>query len=332
MLLLKRLWTLTERSVTAFFEDGCTQRAAAISYYVLFSMFPLVIFSVGIVGIFLRDPELQSQIVDAIMEALPLNPEQGRDDVTAVLQRVADDRSSALGVVGLVTLAWSGSAMFGVVRSALNQVFDVETPRPIVLQKFLDIALVLAFAPFFLASLVATSALRVGRAFSEDIEILANLENTLGAGWWLASTLLPVVFSFIAFFFVYWLIPAKRTPARYVLPGALAAALLFEGVKIGFSIYLEEFARYDIIFGSLGAVVAFMFWVFLSANILLLCGEFVSELPAVMAGRYDKPGPGPKLTTKQKIWKFLRGLVLSPRPPGEEERPRQKDRPAEEAD
>jgi membrane protein len=315
MLALRRLGILVYRSVKGFFDDGCTQRAAAISYYVLFSLFPLVIFSVGILGLVLEDKELQEDLVDAIMDNIPLSQDEGRDDVTSTLEEVAGSRSGAIGTLGLIFLAWSASSMFGVIRSSLNHVFHVQAPRPLVLQKLLDLGIVLAFAPFFIGSVVATSALRLARSASEDLHFLGDLPESMGAAWWLASTALPIAISFLAFFFVYWLIPARRTPARYVLPGALLAAVLFEVVKVGFSIYLENFASYNVVFGSLGAVVAFLFWVYLSANILLLGAEFVSELPDVLAGRFDEraPSTGPQRTTKEKVLRLLRSLVIRPR-------------------
>lgn len=313
----RRIRVLAYRSVKGFFDDGCTQRAAAISYYVLFSLFPLVIFSVGILGLLLRDEQLQTDIVDAIMDTIPLSQDQGRNDVTDALQQVAKAQSSAIGFIGLIALAWSGSAMFGVVRSSLNDVFQVRS-RPIVTQKLLDLAWVLAFAPFFLASVFATSALRLVRTKSEDLAFIGELSQSLGDGWWVASTLLPILLSFVAFFLAYWLIPARRIQPRYIAVGAVLAAILFEAVKIGFNVYIEHFTEYNLIFGSLGAVIAFLFWVYLSANILLLGAEVVSELPDVMAGHFDakQPSTAPRRSFGQKALRFLRGLVLRPREDG----------------
>jgi len=315
VLAIRRLSVLVYRSIKGFFEDGCSQRAAAISYYVLFSLFPLVIFTVGILGLVLKDERFQADVVDAIMKNIPLSQDEGRNDVTNALQNVASTRSGALGIVGLLTLAWSGSSMFGVVRSSLNQVFHVTAARPIVLQKLLDLGIVLAFAPFFIGSVVATSALRIARTASEDLHYLGDLPENLGTAWWIASTALPITISFVAFFFTYWLIPARRTRAKYVVGGSLLAAVLFEIVKLGFTIYLENFSSYDVVFGSLGAVVAFLFWVYLSANILLLGAEVVSETPDIMAGHFDAPRPntGPQRTSRQKVLRLLRSLVLRPK-------------------
>ena len=314
-MVFRRASVLAYRSVKGFFDDQCTQRAAAISYYVLFSLFPLTIFTVGILGLVLQDEALQQDVVEAVMDNIPLSQDEGRTDVTSTLETVASARSGAIGIVGLITLAWSGSAMFGVLRSSLNHVFKVTTPRPIVLQKLLDLGIVLAFAPFFIGSIVATSALRLARTASEDLHFLGDLPENLGIAWWAASLALPIAISFVAFFFTYWLIPAKRTHAKYVVGGALLAAVLFEIVKLGFTIYLENFASYDVVFGSLGAVVAFLFWVYLSANILLLGAELVSETPDVMLGHYDikQPSLGPQRTTREKVLRFLRGLILRPR-------------------
>jgi membrane protein len=312
---LRRLGILAYRTVKGFFDDGCSQRAAAISYYVLFSLFPLVIFTVALLGLVLDSEALKQDVVDAVMENIPLSQDEGRNDIESTLEEVTSSRSSAIGVLGLVFLAWSASSMFGQVRSSLNHVFHVQAPRPIVLQKLLDLGTVLAFAPFFIGSVVATSALRLVRTKSEDVNFLGDLPETMGAAWWVASVALPIAISFVAFFFVYWLIPAWRTKPRYVVPGALLAAVLFEAVKVGFSIYLENFASYDLVFGSLGAVVAFLFWVYLSANILLLGAELVSNLPDVMAGRYDERAfsrtPQPPL--KAKVLRLLRGLILRPK-------------------
>jgi membrane protein len=311
---VRRLKVLAYRSVKGYFDDGCGQRAAAISYYVLFSLFPLVIFSVGILGLLLKDEQLQTEIVDAIMETIPLSQDQGRNDVTNALQEVAKTQTSAIGFIGLIALAWSGSAMFGVVRSSLNDVYHVRS-RPLVTQKLLDLAWVLAFAPFFLASVFATGALRVVRSKSEDLAIVGDIADSLGAGWWVASTLLPIILSFVAFFLAYWLIPARRIRPKYIVPGALFAAVLFEAVKIGFNVYIEHFTEYNLIFGSLGAVIAFLFWVYLSANILLLGAEVVSEMPDVMAGHFDAPQPSnkPRRSFGQKVLRLLRSLVIRQR-------------------
>jgi membrane protein len=313
-MLLRRLRILAFRSVKAFFEDSCSQRAAALSYYVLFSLFPLMILSVGIISFFLRDQSLQQDIVDQIMKNIPLSQDEGRANVSEALRNVASDQGGAIGIIGLIGMAWSGSALFGVLRSSLNVVFKVEQRRPLLIQKLFDIGIVLSFTPFFVLSIAATSTLRIAKRASEDVPVFGPAAQQLGFGWDVASFLLPVLISFVAFFLVYWLVPARRQPPRYIVPGALVAAVLFEIVKIGFNIYLENLGNYDVVFGSLGAVVAFLFWVFLSANTMLLGAEVTSLVPEALSGSYETPSQsqGPTLTAKERILHQARNLVLRP--------------------
>ena len=125
MLRARRSSVLIYRAVKAFFADNCSQRAAALSYYVLFSLFPLLIFSVGILGLVIQDSKLQSDIVDEVMSNIPLSQDEGRNDVRDALAAVARDQSGAIGIFGLLGLAWSGSAVFGVLRSSLNTIFRI---------------------------------------------------------------------------------------------------------------------------------------------------------------------------------------------------------------
>ena len=311
MLSFYHLRILAVRVVKEFGEDNCSQMAAAISYYVLFSLFPLLIFSMGIVGVVLQDSALQEDLIDAILKNIPFSEDEGRNDVTDAVRGVAGVGSGVLGLFGLLGMAWSGSNMFGVIRRSLNIAYGVDLHRPIVRQKLLDLGMVFGFAPFFILSLAATAGLRFAQAASDDAAFVGDLSQALGPLWTLASFLLPVVVSFSAFMFLYTIVPAATVKARDVWLGALLAALLFEATKVGFSIYLENFSNYDVVFGSLGAVVAFLFWVYLSANILLLGAEVASEYPRVVRGDYDAPpSTKPKLPLRTRAWVFLRGLVI----------------------
>ena len=303
-------------TIKAFFQDGSGQQAAAISYYVLFSIFPLLIFSVGIVGLFLDSTSLQQDLVDAVMDNLPLDDQQGRNNVEEAVRGIATG-SGALSAVGIVVMAWSASSMFGSVRRALNTAFRVEKDRPLVQQKLVDLSMVFLFAPFFILSIALTTALSVARRASQDIPVVEDLHDALGLGWTAAQVLLPVSTSVIAFAALYWVVPARRTHLLQVLPGALIAALLFEAAKLGFGFYLANFSNYDVIFGSLGAVVAFLFWIFVSANLLLFGAEAVCALPA--ATEASRRSPQMRLVRasrrplRQRIGSFLRGLVVRPR-------------------
>ena len=293
MLTLRHLRTLVFRTVHEFGDDNCTQMAAAISYYVLFSIFPLLIFSVGILGLLLQDSSLQKDLVNVVLDYIP--------------------GSGALGVLGLIGMAWSGSNMFGIIRRSLNIAYDLDFRRPIVRQKLMDLLMALAFAPAFIASLAATAAIRTAHQYSQDIPVVDSVSRSLGPAWDILPLLVPIAMSFVAFTFLYWIVPATRSRLRDVWLGAAVAAILFEACKVGFSIYLENFSNYSVVFGSLGAVVAFLFWVYLSANVMLLGAEVASEYPRVLRGDYDheeEQAPKESLPLRIRAWKLLLSLFV----------------------
>jgi len=315
MLTLRHLRTLAVRTVKEFGDDNCSQMAAAISYYVLFSLFPLLIFSVGVLGVLLQDSELQEDLVEVVLDYIPLSEDEGQNDVSEAVRDIAGTGSGAVGLLGLLGMAWSGSNLFGVVRRSLNLAYDLDLHRPIVRQKLLDLGMVVAFAPLVIASLAGTAAIRYARQSSEDVPVVSDASQTFGVVWEVLPLLIPAAISFVAFVFLYWVVPATRVRVRDVLFGAALAAILFEAGKVGFTIYLANFSNYNVVFGSLGAVVAFLFWVYISANIMLLGAEVASEYPRVMRGDYDGPEvkeAKPHVPVQQRVRDFLLGLVWHP--------------------
>src|SRR5439155_1411894 len=211
--------TLFQRSAAEYVRDDCGQLAAAISYYTLFSLFPLLIFVVAIAGVLIQDSGVQQDIVDEVLKNIPLNEGEGRDSVTNAVRDVAGNSSGALSVLGLAGMAWAGSSLFGALRKALNTAFDDrESKRPFFQQKAIDLALVLALAVFFLDSIGATAFLRVVRTNSTRLGALGDVADSAGPLWDLASYAIPLVFSVIAF-----ARPARLgDPSRPLRPGAQA--------------------------------------------------------------------------------------------------------------
>ncbi len=110
---------------------------------------------------------------------------------------------------------------------------------------------------------------------------------------------------------MYWVVPATKVRPQDVWLGALVAAVLFEVGKIGFTFYLENFGSYDVVYGSLGAVATFLFWIYISSIILLFGAEVASEYPRVLRGDYPEDERKPALPLRQRIVTLLRSLVVS---------------------
>lgn len=257
---------LARRSVSEFFDDHCNQQAAAITYHVLFSLFPLAIVLAGASSLILRATGSRIDVVDTIVGELPLSP-TGAQHIRSLLLSATGNRAG-LGLVGIVGLVYSATGMMASLRTALNRAWDVEQPRPFLRGKLIDVGLVALAATAGLVSLGVTIASHLVAAGS-------------GIGGWLGSLLVPGVFAFVLLVFIYRVVPAAQVRLANVWPAALLVAVLLVALQNVFALYVANFGHYNAVYGSLGAVVAFMFFVYLAAQLVLLGAEVASEAPRV---------------------------------------------------
>lgn len=297
---------LIERSVSEFFDDRCPQQAAAISYYALFSIFPLTILAVVGFGLVVSDASARQQVINFLLDNLPLSSTTGRNDLDRLLSGVTAS-AGALSVVGFIGLVFAASGLMGAIRTALNAAFDAhEDRRPFVEGKALDVLLVFATGLLIGVSLGLTLFVRLVARASADVDALGGVGTTIGTVILDVGQLVPFLLSFVVFAFLYVVVPTRRVRIRDVWLGALVTSLGYELIKTAFSAYLSGFANYDVVYGSLGAIVAFMVFVLLVAAMLLLGGEMASEWPAVRdATEEDLLAPG------EPFWPRLRRLLRS---------------------
>lgn len=283
---MRDLRTTIWQAILDFPRDRCTQWAAAMSYYVLFSLFPLVIVIVSVASLFVSKSYVRDEAVQLIGENVGLTAD-GREEIVSLLDRAVDGLG-AIGLIGLVGLVWSASAMMSAMRNAVNAAWDVEERRHFVRGKALDLLLVLALFLLFSLSVGLTFVVRfldrIRASVTDEAGVLGSVSDGFLNG---ATRLSPLVISFVSFLLIYRFIPAVRTRFRDVWIGALIASVLFEGAKISLTFYFANFGNYDEVYGSLGAVISFLLFVWIAGLILLLGAEVAAEWPRVRAGAYD---------------------------------------------
>lgn len=287
---LRRARVLIARAVSEFFDDRCALIAAAIAYYGLLSLFPLAILLVGGYSALTGGAQARGAVIDFLLDNLPLREGAGRRDLRQLLETVAGN-AAAFGVVGVAGLVFAASGLMGAVRNGINAAFDSEVRRAPVQGKLIDLLLVLAVGFVVGVSLALTLAARI-------------VELPIAFG---ADRLVPVVVSFAVFVFLYSLVPPARPRLRDVWPGALLATVGYEAAKEGFSLYLDSFGRYGAVYGSLGAVMAFLVFAFVGANVFLLGAEAASEWPGVRDADVAELESGPPASRRLRT--ALRGLV-----------------------
>ncbi len=293
------------RSAKNFAEDRGTQMAAAISYYTLFSLLPLLILTVAIFGLVIRDSSLQERVINSLVDALPLPAGDVEDVVTGI-----GSNAPELALIALLGAIWTSGALSASLRMALNVAFEARRTRPAVRGKLIDYALLPILGLPVLGSVVLSAAWQIIRQRTDNLPLASNFEWA----WEVATFSTTLMLSFLAFSLLYWLAPNRTVRFRYLWPGALFAAIAFEGLKYGFTVYLTNFANYEVVYGALGGVVVLLFWVFLSANILILGAEIANEVPHVL---HEEPRHGRERGREDRswvsaVWKVLRWFLLAP--------------------
>jgi len=211
----------------------------------------------------------------------------GRQDLEDLFRTISGPASGGIGLVGLLGSAWSASNMFGALRRSLNVVFEAGD-RPLLRAKLTDFVTMGLLGLLLVGSVGATAILALASGRAQGPEGVRPLVTAL---WLVPTYLLPFVVSLGAFLLLYRLVPARQPSLRAALPGALVAALMFEVAKNLFGLYVRNFANFDVVFGSLGAGAAFLFWVCVSASIALFGAGVLATLAGGEEGRQREASP-----------------------------------------
>ena len=265
--------------------------AAALSYYVLFSFFPLLIFIVSVLGFAVRDPEAQEEITRTLLNTLPAGVDL-QENIVNVVGEVKRTGHGLLGIAALLGTAWSASSMFTALRRALNSAFGVPEPRSFIRGKALDLArvvgvlvvLIVTLVAVFLVVFVVTAGLVLGQMLLPR-QLIGVLPLDLAARLFVFA--LSYATSFAMMLLVYRLVPDRRLRVRDLWLGAALAGLGFEAAKFGFGLYLANFGRYEEVYGALGSGVAFLAFVFIVANVMLFVAVLTSLRLADRAATAD---------------------------------------------
>jgi membrane protein len=267
--ILRNTWTLIKATVNGYIDDNALSRGAAIAYYTVFSLAPILVIVVAIAGLVFGETAAQGALARQI-EGL-----MGHDAAIAVQGMVRSawqSRSGTLAtIIGLVTLLITASGVFGEMQSALNAIWRTEpqgtTVGRLVRARALSLGLVAALGFLMMVSLVVSAAITVVQTYIGGIlpeaAFLISLLNFA-----ISFVLITLLFAAI-----YKILPDKQLHWRDVGIGAVVTALLFEVGKTAIGLYIGSTAVASS-FGAAGALAIVLLWVYYSSQIFLLGAEF----------------------------------------------------------
>jgi membrane protein len=257
------------RSIKKFSDDDMAVYAAALSYQLLFSIFPFMIFLLALLGL-LNITEIFDWL---LKQAQTILPGRASELVKNIVGQIGSGAGGALSLGAAVGL-WSASSAVRMTMHALNVAYEVEDPA--VWKKFpLSILYTVLLAVLVIA---ATALMLIGPQLAVWIAKQVGLGAVFTTVWTWARIPVGVVLLVLAAALIYYLFPNTGQPLRLITPGAVLTVIVWVVASLGFSWYVANFASYNATYGALAGVVVLLLYFFISAAILLLGAELNSEL------------------------------------------------------
>jgi len=274
---LNLLW----RAIKKFFQDEGLFLSSGIAFNLLLCLIPLILLMLALAGSYLyTDREILNHIRRYLERMVPsFDPKIMRNILTVVRDR------KIVGVLGIGGLLWTSTWVFGSLRTALNIVFQVKKGRGFLRGIAVDLLLILLVGFLFLISMTLTSI--VTHLQGLRLSLLVHMGPIFG---FLLSYLLPFIFTFWMFFFVYKIAPFTKIHFRTALRAALFTSLVWEVAKQLFGWYILHLGRFSMLYGSLSTLVISFVWIYFSSVILVLGGEvaFLMERDRSPNGTVEK--------------------------------------------
>jgi membrane protein len=262
---------ILRNAMGTFAEKQAAQASASLAYYTLFSIFPLLLVFVAWGSYFLDSRQVFDTVTQFVQQAIPISTQFINEN----LRQVLEERGTA-GIISTLILLWSASGMFTNLAYNINLAWPHTSRRSYLQRRLLGLWMILGLIGLILLSLIlswVTSRLPfmdIAHASPFALSLL-RLLSALGA--WLTI--------FLAFLTLYHWIPRRRVGWSSTLWGALIASLAWKAVTAGFNWYLgSSFGQYQLVYGSLGAIVAFLFLIYIISMITL----FGAHLSAAIEG------------------------------------------------
>jgi len=274
--LAKRVWAEVQK-------DNVFGRAAELSYYFLLALFPFLIFLTSVIGLILGSGTgTRHTFFQYLARIMPPSAFQLIDNT---MYEVSESSGGGKLSFGILAALWAASNGLGAITESLNTAYDLKESRPWWKQRLTAIGLTVALSILIIGALILVVA---GGRIAEWLAAHYGLGPVFPIGWKIIQW--PVVLACMTFAFalIYYLAPDFREQAwQWLTPGAVIGVVLWLLVSLAFRIYLHYFNSYSATYGSLGAVIILMLWLYFTGAAVLIGGELNSEIENAAAKQGD---------------------------------------------
>jgi membrane protein len=262
-----------KRTIAKFRANNLTDWAAALTYYGIQALFPALLVLVSLIG--LAGANTAQSLIDNIASSAPGS---AKDIITNAIRDLQSSKGSAgiIFFVGLAGALWSASAYVGAFSRAANVIYEVGEGRPFWKLRPQQILITLVMVVLMAVSAIAVV---VTGGLAEQVGKLIGVGSTAVQVWDIAKWPVLVVLVSIMIAVLYWAAPNVKQPGfRWISPGSMLAVLVWLIASAAFALYVANFGSYNKTYGSLGGVIVFLVWLWISNVAVLLGAEFDAEL------------------------------------------------------
>lgn len=281
----KRLWSKIE-------QDEVFTRSAALSYYFFSALVPMVFFLMAVLGLFASQSEhLRNNLLRYAAEVMPTS---AFALVEKTLREISTSSTGLKLIFGLVLSLWAGSGGMRSIMDALNRCYHVQEERPYWKQLLVSLALTVGMA---VLAVCALAIVLYGREIARYVGASIGLSGFAMMAWKFAQLPLALFFVLVAFALVYYWGPDAEQQWQWITPGSIVGVVVWIAVSFLFRAYLHLYNSYSKTYGSLGAVIVLLLWLYITGLAILMGGEINSEIENAAAdrGHPDAKGAGEKV-------------------------------------
>lgn len=262
-------WELGRQLIVEIQEDNSLGYAAQLAYYFLFALFPFFLFLTALLG-YLPIGGLMDQIIEMLARVMP--PEALKL-VEENLHELTVDQRGGLLSFGIALALWTSSSAIVAVMDALNRAYGVREGRPLWKVRGIAILLTIAFSAFIILGLVLLMfGPHIGAWVANQVGLGPAFEVTWNVARW------PVIVFFLIFGIavLYYFTPDVEQDWKWITPGSVFAVVLWILASLGFSYYVGNFGDYSVTYGSIGAIIVLLTWMYVTGLVILIGGEINS--------------------------------------------------------
>jgi membrane protein len=262
-----------KRTGKEFSADNLTDWAAALTYYGIQAIFPALLALISILGLI-----GQSATQPLIDNLGTVAPGPAKQIFTSAIQNLQKSQGAAgiLFIVGIALAIWSASSYIGAFMRASNAIYEVEEGRPFYVKRPVQLAVTVV-----LLVMVAISAVAVvlTGGLAKQVGNLIGLGSTAVTVWDIAKWPVLILMVALMFSILYWAAPNVRQPGfRWLTPGGIVAVIIWIIASAAFAFYVASFANYNKTYGSMGGIIVFLVWLWISNLAVLFGAELNAEL------------------------------------------------------